>query len=423
MPKKSIWLPAREPTPLRIPNAVKAGPWVFASGTMGGPVGGGLAPEVRGNPALPLAGEAKGIREARWILTTIEAAFKAAGTSPQHGVWLNQFVTGREHVDPYHEVRREFLKPPRPASTTVAQSGLLAPDATIQVDMVAIDPALAPPKDGITTDKIPAPLSGAGYSPAVRVGDYVFVAGQMATDFRTGIPPEAQINPTFWEGSSIRRQTEFILKNLALVLEAAGSSMTDVLKAQIWLADITDLPRMEDAWRAAFPTDPPARTVLPATAFGALGGIIEINLIAVRTGAASRKEVVRAPCPVPIGHASPAVRAGDLVFLSGLFAADAGGLIPAARLDPGFPYAGSSIRAQTAFILDQAEALCRAAGLGLDAVARQQLFYGDLREFDASFREVAARFGDGMPATSVVQVPGMAVPGCGVTMDMWAVRA
>jgi len=64
MARKSIWLPASPPPPLRIPNAVKAGPWVFVSGTMGGPVGGGLAPEVRGNPALPLAGEAKGIREA-----------------------------------------------------------------------------------------------------------------------------------------------------------------------------------------------------------------------------------------------------------------------------------------------------------------------------------------------------------------------
>src|SRR5262249_23859378 len=267
MAKKSIWLPVSPPPPLRSPNAVKAGPWVFVSGTMGGPVGGGLAPEVRGNPALPLAGEAKGIREARSIFATIEAALKEAGTSVNHGVWLNQFVTAREHVDPYHEVRRDFIRPPRPASTTGAPPELLAPDptapdATVQVDMVAIEPGLAPAKEGITVDTTPQPLAGAGYSPAVRVGDYVFVAGQMATDFRTGIPAEAQITGVFWEGSSIRRQTEFILKNLKLTLEAAGSSMAHVLKAQIWLANIGDLPRMEDAWRTAFPQEPPARTVL-----------------------------------------------------------------------------------------------------------------------------------------------------------------
>ena len=56
MQKQSIWLPATPAPPLKIPNAVKAGPWVFASGTTGGPVGGPLAPEVRGNPDLPLAG-------------------------------------------------------------------------------------------------------------------------------------------------------------------------------------------------------------------------------------------------------------------------------------------------------------------------------------------------------------------------------
>src|SRR5437667_5439334 len=156
MPKKSIWLPTSAATPLRIPSAVKAGPWVFASGTMGGPVGGGLAPEVRGNPNLPLAGEARGIREARYILTTIDAAFKAAGTSVAHGVWLNQFVTARQHVDPYHEIRRDFIKPPRPASTTVAQPALLARDATVQVDMVAFDPTLAPPRKGSPPTRSPS---------------------------------------------------------------------------------------------------------------------------------------------------------------------------------------------------------------------------------------------------------------------------
>src|SRR5262249_51133805 len=170
-----------------------------------------------------------------------------------------------------------------------------------------------------------------------------------------------QITGVFWEGSSIRRQTEFILKNLKLTLEAAGSSMAHVLKAQIWLANIGDLPRMEDAWRTAFPQEPPARTVLAATDFGVTGGIIEINLVAVRRHAGRRKEVVSARGPVPLGHAGPAVRAGDLLFLSGLCAATGDGVIPAARVDRGFPYAGSSIRTQTEWILEQADALCRAA--------------------------------------------------------------
>src|SRR5207244_12692457 len=126
-------------------------------------------------------------------------------------------------------------------------------------------------------------------------------------------------------------------------------------------------------------------------------------------------------CPVPGADAGAAGGAVDLVCLSGLFASAGDVVIPQARVDHVFPYAGSSLRVQTEWILEQADALCRAAGTELGAAARQQLFYMDLREFDASFRSVAARFGDALPATSVVRVPAMAVPGSGVTMDIWVV--
>jgi len=90
----------------------------------------GARAEVRGQSPLPLAGEARPFARRGRSSRRVEAALKEAGTSVTQGVWLNQFVTSREHVDPYHEVRRDFIRPPRPASTTVAQPELLAPDAT-----------------------------------------------------------------------------------------------------------------------------------------------------------------------------------------------------------------------------------------------------------------------------------------------------
>src|SRR5262249_60499490 len=97
------------------------------------------------------------------------------------------------------------------------------------------------------------------------------------------------------------------------------------------------------------------------------------------------------------------------------------GVMPPARVDGVFLYGGAPLRARPKWIPERADVLCPTAGTDLHAVARQQLFYTDLREFDASFRSIASRFGDALPATSVVRVPAMAVPGCGVTMDMWAV--
>ena len=102
---------------------------------------------------------------------------------------------------------------------------------------------------------VPAGTPLAGYSPAIRAGDFVFLAGQVPTDWKSGIAPEARVDPNFWEGSRIERETRYILENMALTLEAAGSSMPNVVKAQVYLTDINDLPRLDRVWREAFPGD------------------------------------------------------------------------------------------------------------------------------------------------------------------------
>ena len=81
---------------------------------------------------------------------------------------------------------------------------------------------------------IPKPL--AHYTPAVRVGDLVFAAGQLASDFRTGVPAEARVDPAFpYYGSEIKKQTRYILENLARTFQAAGTSLGNVVKGQVFL--------------------------------------------------------------------------------------------------------------------------------------------------------------------------------------------
>src|SRR3546814_20715201 len=106
----------------------------------------------------------------------------------------------------------------------------MVPQANIEVDLGAIRPGAGFEKKGVTTDRIPQPLGG--YSPAIAVGDFVFVAGQVPTDWKSGVAPEAQVDPNFWEGSPIDRQARFVLDNLASTLEAAGSSLENVVKAR-----------------------------------------------------------------------------------------------------------------------------------------------------------------------------------------------
>ena len=89
---------------------------------------------------------------------------------------------------------------------------------------------------------IPKPL--APYSPAIKAGGWLFVAGQLASDFETGLAPECKLaNPN--TGDQLRLQSDFVLKNLAALHEAAGMDMkTDVARIYQWFA--SPYPTMEE---------------------------------------------------------------------------------------------------------------------------------------------------------------------------------
>lgn len=90
------------------------------------------------------------------------------------------------------------------------------------------------------------------YSPAIVAGDLVFVAGQIPVN------PETQE----LELGDIRSETRRTLRNLALVLEAAGSSLSEIVKLGVFLSDLKDFEGMNEVFREFFPEDPPARTTV-----------------------------------------------------------------------------------------------------------------------------------------------------------------
>ncbi|GAC1482409.1 MAG: RidA family protein [Acetobacteraceae bacterium] len=389
---------------------------MFTSGISAADYATGLVDAARGNAAVPLAGEDGLIQQARGILAMLQTILRAGGSDIEHGARIDQFPTTRAMLDPYHVARREVMTPPRPASTSVHIPALLAPAASSQVELLAIIPEPGFQKEGISAD-IPQPL--AGYSPALRVGDWVFLAGQVATDWKSGIAPEAQVDPRFWEGNAIDRETRFTLQNMKLTLEAAGSSMANVVKANVYLTDITDLPRMDRVWREFFPEDPPARTIYPIVSLGVAGSRIEITFVAVTASGGTQKQAIltKAARP-PLFHAAQAVRAGEFLFLSGLLAADREG--GTARACPHHPFGADLAEAQANDILDQAHALCAAAGTDLSRALRMGIMLTDFRDYPAVLRAMAGRFPDGLPVTNVIGVPPpLQVPDCSMLIDLW----
>ena len=87
-----------------------------------------------------------------------------------------------------------------------------------------------------------APRPIANYSEAFTLGGLVFAAGQIASDYKSGVPAEARKHPNFpFYGSDIKLQTTYILNNLKQTFEAAGSSLDNVVKAQVFMTDLKKL--------------------------------------------------------------------------------------------------------------------------------------------------------------------------------------
>ncbi len=120
----------------------------------------------------------------------------------------------------------------------------------------------------IHTDNAPKAIGP--YSQAVRTGEFIFTAGQIPLDPATMKLVEGDITV----------QTRRALTNLSNVLEAAGSSLSRVLKTTVFLADFNDFAAMNAVYAEFFGEQPPARSTIQAAKLPA-GALVEIEAIAV----------------------------------------------------------------------------------------------------------------------------------------------
>ena len=120
----------------------------------------------------------------------------------------------------------------------------------------------------VATDKAPAAVGP--YSQAVRAGDWLFTAGQIALDPATGRLVEG----------GIEDQTRRVLTNLSAVLGAAGTSLSHVVKTTVFLIDMGEFKAMNSVYAEFFPDAPPARSTVQVTALP-LGSRVEIEAVAI----------------------------------------------------------------------------------------------------------------------------------------------
>ena len=120
----------------------------------------------------------------------------------------------------------------------------------------------------IRTEAAPAPFQGAPYNQAIRAGELVFVAGQLGLK-----PGDAAV-----EGD-IAVQTEQVMQNLSAILDAAGSSLANLVKTTVYLVDLGDFAAVNDVYARHVGDRPPARATIEISKLPS-GALVEIEAVA-----------------------------------------------------------------------------------------------------------------------------------------------
>jgi 2-iminobutanoate/2-iminopropanoate deaminase len=124
-------------------------------------------------------------------------------------------------------------------------------------------------KHVVRTERAPAPFQGAPYSQGIVFGNLVWVSGQVAIDPASGDVVEGGIS----------EQTEQAMQNVSAILEEAGSSLKQLVKTTIFLADFDDFQAMNEVYARHVGPEPPARATVQV-AYLPSGVLVEIDALA-----------------------------------------------------------------------------------------------------------------------------------------------
>jgi enamine deaminase RidA (YjgF/YER057c/UK114 family) len=302
---------------------VRAGNWVFGTG-------------LRGAASLEL-------------FRRMEAGLAAAGSSMSRVARLDQYYPDVSCVAPYQAARkRAFERRQVAPSTSVVVSKLQ--DATSQVDVQVIAATSA---SGYAPAEVQTGLNrpeSSGYAPCLRVGDLIFVAGQLARDASGQLAAHG-----------VSAETEYLVqRRLVPALQAAQSGLDLVLKAQVYVSQPQDMPAFWEVWKHSFGNDVPPTTVVPVRhpAFLTREATVEVNVIAAHRSARSRVRDMEGQARMLDGllFVRGLSGAAALAEAAEIFAAAGTDLShvvralffhsnAAAPADPGFPYSAFEVQA------------------------------------------------------------------------------
>jgi reactive intermediate/imine deaminase len=338
-------------------RAVKAGGLIYLSGT--------LAQDDAG----AVVGTGDVAAQTRRTLERMGRVLSAAGSSLEDVVSVTVYLTSSSDFQAMTDAYRKFWPNDPPTRTTVITS-LVLPDALIEITMIAVptgaERAVIHPAGWM---KSPNP-----YSYAIRTGDAVFLSGL--------VPRRGRDNSIV--SGDIGVQTRAVFENAAELLDAAGSSLEGIVSSRVYLTSRPNFGAMNDVYRGFFAGAPPAR----ATVVSGLAGPDVLVEMTFTASLAPRQAIGSPPPGIPI---SPAVRAGQRIYLSGALG--------------NTPETKGNVAAQTRETLARLRATLDAAGASPADAVEAVVFLKDVSSFGAMNDQYRAFFGGNYPTRTTVGTP------------------
>jgi reactive intermediate/imine deaminase len=236
------------------------------------------------------------------------------------------------------------------------------------------------------------------FSPAVRAGDFIYIAGSLAVDDSGNVIK-----------ADIKGQTKHLLDFMSKLAKASGSSLANVASVNVYLKHASDFQAMNEVYRQYWPKDPPVRTTVEANLVRP-DGLIEISMVAIPAG--KERKVVLPPGWAPSTNPySYGILSGDTLFLSGLVS----------RNGKDNAVVTGDIQVQTRTVLDNAGEIMRAAGMDYSDVVASRVFITDVADFPNMNTTYRPYFAKNPPARATVKSPLMGT-GFLVEISLTAVR-
>lgn len=425
-------------------SAVAAGPFIFTAAMSAIDWQDGILDAARVRPGLPYSSGHPVKLQVRETYRRLQATLVEAGSSLEQGVSINQWqptyhgaVDRAERLrDPYElfweqwrsvahayiQGRNEFLVDDRPASCLMPVDRLVSAEELIEIQLVALRSDSGIEKKAYAHN-VHSPLGG--YSVGMEAGPWVFSAGFIATDFDTGLHPNARVPEHIWYGNQVAQEVEETLRQIRITMETSGAQWSDVVKVVMYLTPlgIQNMPAVEEVWAKQWPAQPPARAVIPVSGIGGVKhGNVEIYVIASRPELGAPREVIHTSSALqPLGNSVQAVRSGPLLFLSTQLGRNADGpseSVRTARRE--FPHAGRHIVEQVRRIHEDVASICEAAGTSIENTVKVDAFLSDFTHLPAFLDAWADPFTDGLPASGFFEVPpgSHEIPDLDISVDL-----